>query len=299
MKIVITGSSGFVGTHLTRFLLDAGHEVTGIDALPGRQSSGHPLFHFVQADTTNPGDWQDYLKNKDVVINLAGTNIFRRWTKSYKQLIYDSRILTTRHLVEAIPDQTKTLFISTSAVGYYGDRKDAILEESEPSGDDFLARVCVDWEWEAFKAKNKGARLVVTRFAVVLGKNGGALSKMIPAYKMFVGGPLGDGMQWFSWIHIDDLLRAMAYIMDHPGIEGPVNFCAPQPVRNNDFSKALARHLIRPAFFRVPALMLRMVAGELGDLALYSQRGYPAKLMSAGFQFKHQDIDSALTASVD
>jgi uncharacterized protein len=298
MKILITGSSGFVGTHLTRFLLDAGHEVTGIDALPGIISAGHPLFDFVQADTTKPGGWQNYLNNKDVVINLAGKNIFQRWTKRYKQLIYDSRILTTRHLVEALPDRIKTLFISTSAVGYYGNRKDAMLEECEPSGDDFLARVCVDWETEAFKAKSKGARVVITRFGVVLGKNGGALSKMIPAYRFFVGGPLGDGMQWFSWIHIRDLLGAMAYVMDHPEIEGPVNFCAPQPVRNNDFSKALARHLNRPAFFRVPAAALRIAAGELGDLALYSQRGYPAKLMSAGFQFKHPDIDSALSVSV-
>jgi uncharacterized protein len=299
MKILITGSSGFVGSQLAQFLLEKGHEVTGIDAIGEKQSGSHPLFHFVQADTTIAGDWQVALKQKDVVINLAGRNIFRRWTKSYKKLIYDSRILTTRHLVEAMPNQPDTLFISTSAVGYYGDRKDDMLEETTPPGQDFLAHVCVDWEKEAANAKNRGARVVITRFGVVLGKNGGALSKMIPAYRLFAGGPLGDGMQWFSWIHIHDLLGAMAYVMDHPEIEGPVNFCAPQPLRNNDFSKALARQLKRPAFFRVPATMLRMAAGELGDMALYSQRGYPGKLMASGFEFKYPDIEGALSASVN
>jgi hypothetical protein len=298
MNLVITGSSGFVGTQLTRFLLDAGHEVTGIDALPDKRPSVHPLFQYVQADTTIAGEWQHALKNKDVVINLAGTNIFRRWTKSYKQTIYDSRILTTRHLVEAVSNQRKILFISTSAVGYYGDQRDAMLEENVSPGDDFLARVCVDWEKEAFKAKDKGARVAITRLGVVLGKNGGALSKMIPAYRLFAGGPLGDGMQWFSWIQIHDLLDAIKYVMDHPEIEGAMNFCAPQPVRNNDFAQALARQLNRPAFFRVPAVLMRMAAGELGDLALFSQRGYPKKLLTAGFTFKYPDIDSALSVSV-
>jgi uncharacterized protein (TIGR01777 family) len=298
MDIVITGSSGFVGSHLTRFLLDAGHTVTGIDAQPDKRCADRPLFHFIQADTTVSGDWQNALKKKDVVINLAGVNIFRRWTRHYKQLIYDSRILTTKHLAEALSVSSNTLLISTSAVGFYGDRKDDVLDETASAGDDFLARVCVDWEKEAVKARSKSARVVITRFAVVLGKNGGALAKMVPAYKMFVGGPLGDGMQWFSWVHMDDLIKAMTYIMDHPKIEGPVNCCAPHPVRNTDFSKALARRLNRPAFFRMPAWMMRLAAGELGDLALFSQRAHPAKLLSAGFEFKYPDVDRALAVSV-
>jgi uncharacterized protein len=299
MKILITGSSGFVGTRLTHFFLEAGHDVTGVDVAPDQGSSRHPLFQYVRADTTTKGNWQDILNNIDVVINLAGKNIFHRWTKAYKKLIYDTRILTTRHLVEALPDQTDTLFISTSAVGYYGDRKDTVLDENEHSGNDFLARVCVDWEREASKAKSKSARVVITRFGVVLGKNGGALSKMIPAYRLFAGGPLGDGKQWFPWIHIDDLTAAMNYLIEHPVIDGPVNFCASQAVRNIGFSKALARHLNRPAFFRVPAAMLRMAAGELGDMALSSQRAYPKKLLSAGFEFIHPDIDSALSEALN
>jgi uncharacterized protein len=298
MKILITGCSGFVGSYLTSFFIERGHEITGLDALQSKYPD-HPLFHFVQADTTIPGNWQDALKNTDVVINLAGKNIFNRWSKTYKKLIYDTRIFTTRHLVEALPDQSRTIFISTSAVGYYGDRKDDVIEESASSGEDFLARVCIDWEKEAARAEKKGARVVFSRFGVILAKNGGALLKMIPAFRFFVGGPLGDGMQWFPWIHINDLAEAMKYVIEHPEIEGPVNFCAPQPVRNNDFSKALARHLNRPAIFRVPALALRIAAGELGELALNSQRAYPKKLLSAGFKFKHAEIDSALSASLD
>jgi hypothetical protein len=235
------------------------------------------------------------VKQTDAVINLAGMNIFRRWTNRSKQLIYDTRIMTTRHLVESLPDRGNVLFISTSAVGYYGDGNDAILEEDASPGNDFLARLCVDWEREAGKATSKAARVAIARFGVVLGKSGGALSKMIPAYRLFVGGPLGDGMQWFPWIHVSDLASAIQYLIDHPQIHGPFNFCAPQAVRNNDFSKALAKHLNRPAFFRVPALALRLAAGELGDLLLNSQRAYPKKLVSAGFEFRYPDIDSALS----
>ncbi len=298
MNILITGSSGFVGTHLTRFFLDAGHKVTGIDAVLHSEPTPFSNFHFIRADTTVPGEWQRAVKGQDVVINLTGKNIFRRWTEHYKRLIYDTRILTTRFVAEALDTGNKTLFISTSAVGYYGDRKDDLLDENASSGKDFLARVCVDWETEATKAAHKGGRVVITRFGVVLGKNGGALSAMIPAYRFFLGGPLGDGAQWFSWIHIQDLLEAMAFIIAHPDLEGPVNFCAPQPVRNNDLAKALARELNRPAVLRVPALIMRIAAGELGALALASQRAVPAKLLASGFQFRYPNIQSALTAVI-
>lgn len=295
MNIMITGSSGFVGYNLARYFMDAGHNVIGVDSVVNPKIEKNGLFHLIATNTTRPGRWQESVKNADVVINLAGKNIFNRWNKHSKKLMYDSRVMTTRHLVDALSHNKEIVFISASAVGYYGNRWDLILDENDSSGDDFLARLCVDWEAEAVKSKEKGARVIFSRFGVVLGKNGGALSKMIPAYRMFAGGPLGDGMQWFSWIHIKDLIDAIQYIIDHPDMEGPVNFCAPQPVRNTDFSKALAKKLNRPSFLRIPAFMLRIAAGELGDVALYSQRGYPEKLLSFGYQFKYPEIEGALS----
>lgn len=298
MNIVITGSSGFVGSLLIDALIEKGHDVTAVDMAPLPQKIEIKVLRSILADTTKPGDWQDEIHNADAVINLTGKNIFRPWTKKIKKMIYDSRILTTRHVVDAISDSKPVSLVSTSAAGYYGDRGDEVLDESKGAGDDFLARVCVDWEKEAFKARKKNARVVCARFGVVLGPNGGALSKMIPAYRMLVGGPLGSGQQWFAWIQIEDLVNAIRFVIDNDDIEGPVNLCSPNPVRNNEFSKTLANVLNRPAFFRVPAFMLRLVAGELGDLVLNSQRAVPNRLASSGYSFKYPGLSEALEASV-
>lgn len=298
MNIVITGSSGYVGSLLIDALVEKGHSVTAVDMAPLPQQIDTRVSRSIQADTTNPGDWQDEVRKADAVVNLTGKNIFSRWTKKTKKLIYDSRILTTGNVVDALSDSKPVSLISTSAAGYYGDCGDEILDESKDAGDDFLARVCVDWEKEAFKARKKNARVVCTRFGVVLGPNGGALSKMIPAYRMFVGGPLGSGQQWFPWVQIEDLVNAIRFIIDTDEIEGPVNLCSPNPVRNNEFSKTLANVLNRPAFFRVPAFMLRLAAGELGDLLLNSQRAVPSRLVSSGYSFKYPGLSEALEASV-
>ena len=293
MKILITGGSGFVGSALSDSLIKKGHHVTVVDAVPLSRKIGSKALDFVQADTTKPGDWQNVVQNADTVINLTGKNIFHRWTKKYKDMIYDSRVLTTRHLVAAFGDSHPMSLISTSAAGYYGSRGDQLLDESENAGDDFLARVCIDWEKEALKAGKKGARVVCPRFGVVLGK-GGALSKMIPAYKMFVGGPLGNGRQWFPWIYIGDLVNAMEFVVNNNEVSGPVNFCSPHPVRNNEFSETLAKILNRPAFFRIPAFLLRLAAGELGDLLLNSQRAVPSRLADSGFSFQFPVLSEAL-----
>ena len=298
MNIVITGSSGFVGSLLIDALVEKGHSVTAVDMAPLPQQSETRVLRSIQADTTKPGDWQDEVQKADAVVNLTGKNIFSRWTKKTKKMIYDSRILTTRHVVEAMSDSKPVALVSTSAAGYYGNCGDEVLDENKGAGDDFLARVCVDWEKEAFKAREKNVRVVCTRFGVVLGPSGGALSKMIPAYRMFVGGPLGDGQQWFPWVQIEDLVNAIRFVIDNDDIEGPVNLCSPNPVRNNEFSKTLAKVLNRPAFFRVPAVMLRLAAGELGDLVLNSQRAVPSKLASSGYSFKYPGLHEALEASV-
>ena len=268
----------------------------------GRQVSqqliNHANYRYVSADTTQSGPWQADLDDIDVVVNLAGKTIFRRWSQKYKQQIYDSRILTTRNVVSALPAGKSITLCSASGAGYYGNRGNDNLNEGEPPGDDFLARVSIDWEAEALQAAEKGVRVVTMRFGVILGKKGGAMAKMMPAFKACVGGPIGNGRQWFPWVHLDDLMAAVAFIIKHQQIKGPVNFCAPRPVRNLDFAKALGKILHRPAFMPTPAFMIRLVLGEFGNVLLYSQRTAPDKLKQYGFQFKYPDIESAVAAVV-
>ncbi len=298
MHIAITGSSGFAGTTLIPYLLEKGHDVSAVDMAPPSVSLDGFSVQFVQADTTQPGDWQKTIARADAIVNLTGKNIFHRWNQKYKDLIYDTRILTTRNIVSAISGNRPVTLISTSAAGYYGDCGDAVLEEDHGPGTDFLARVCVDWEKEALAAREKSARVVCPRFGIILGPGGGALAKMIPAFRLFVGGPLGDGQQWFPWVHLDDLVQAIYFLIENADIEGPVNLCAPHSVRNAEFTKTLARALNRPAFFRVPAFALRLTAGELGDLVLNSQRAVPARLTSAGYHFNYPELAGALHASI-
>lgn len=296
MNIIITGAAGFVGRYLADYFMGLGHTVTGIDLIPFKDLPAS--LRFVQADTTQPGDWQAVLRNADAVINLAGKTIFHRWNDAYKQAIYDTRVLTTRNLTAGLPENRPITFISTSAAGFYGDRGEEILDESKPPGGDFLARVCIDWEKAAFAAREKGCRVVAARFGVVLGPNGGALSKMVPAYRLFVGCPIGDGRQWFPWIHLEDLADAMSFVLAHETVEGPLNFCAPNPVRNREFAGALAALLNRPLFLRAPAWLLKLVAGEVGAVVLSSQRAVPSALLAQGFTFRHPNVTDAIRASL-
>jgi uncharacterized protein len=294
MKIFVSGGTGFVGTALIRHLLDAGHGVIATGTSSTYDSVDHKNFLFISADTTEKGLWQNSLADADALINLAGRTIFNRWSARYKKEIYNSRILTTRNLVEAMSDDKDVVLCSTSAVGYYGDRGEEILKEDAVPGNDFLATVSMDWEKEALLAERKGARVAMMRFGVVLGKNGGALAKMIPAFKSFAGGPVGSGDQWFPWIHMDDLISAMVFILENQDIKGPVNFCAPNPVRNRDFAKALGKMLGRPSFMRTPSFMIRTLMGEMGTALLGSQRTVPDKLLKNGFEFQYPDVEDAL-----
>jgi len=294
MNILITGGLGFVGTQLSLHFLGHGHQVTVVDHAPQPKPDTPTEVKYVPADTTVPGAWQEEIQAQHAVINLAGTSIFTRWTKKTKQLIYDSRILTTRNVVEAMPAGKETLLCSTSAVGYYGFRADEELTEADSPGSDFLARVCIDWEGEAGKAADKGARVVITRFGIVLGKTGGALGQMVPLFKMFLGGPQGSGTQWFSWIHMEDLLNAFLFVFDNNTIQGPVNVCSPNPVHNRDLAKALGKVLYRPSFLKMPSFMLRLVLGEFGSMILKGQRVVPARLLEHGFSFRYPEIGGAL-----
>ena len=299
MKILITGGSGFVGSNLTDFLLSRGHQVIAIGRSEPQHGVDRADYHFVAADTTSKGPWQKELADADAVVNLAGATIFRRWTKTYKKQIYDSRILTTRNVVEALPSDTNFTLCSASGAGYYGSRKDDILKEDEKAGSDFLADVSKDWEQEASLASAKGVRVAIMRFGVILGKNGGAMSKLIPAFKMFVGGPLGDGNQWFPWLHLDDLMSAIEFVLDHQEVSGPLNFCGPNPVRNRELAQTLGEVLGRPSFMPAPAFMIRLAAGEFGDVFLGSQRTLPDKLLNHGYSFKYPEIRGAIRAVVE
>ncbi len=216
------------------------------------------------------------------------------YRKSYKQQIYDSRILTNRYLVEALPSTSQTNLVSTSAVGYYGDCGDTELTEASSPGRDYLADVAKAWEAEANAAEAKGARVVIARFGIVLGADGGAFAKMLPAFKSFVGGPLGNGKQWFPWIHIQDMVAALWFLGAGTELSGPFNLCAPYPVRNSAMAAALGKVLDRPAGMPAPAFMLKMMMGELAGVLLASQRTLPSNLLESGFQFRFPKIDAAL-----
>lgn len=296
MKILVTGGSGFVGTELTRFFLEAGNKVTVLSRSGKRGAGLSDEVDIVAGDPTRPGEWQDAVAEQDVLVNLAGASIFKRWNESYKKVLRDSRILTTRNLVKAIPDaggSVKTL-VSASAVGYYGFTGDAELPEDAPPGEDFLAKLAVDWEAEAVRAHDKGVRVVVTRFGVVLGKSGGALPQMALPFRFFVGGPLGSGNQWLSWIHVEDLCRAVLFMVHSDNLEGPVNLTAPTPVTNRSLTRAIGRTLHRPSFMPAPAFAVRLVLGEFGSVILNGQRVVPCALQNSGFDFNFPTVGAAL-----
>lgn len=293
MNICIVGGSGFVGTYLIRHFLNRQYSVFSIGKRSRLEALDDSGLTYLSADTNRPGSWQEKVRSSDVIINLAGASIFQRWTAAAKKTIRDSRILTTRNITDALPSDRKTLLINASGIGYYGDRGEDRLEETEPAGNDFLAHVSSEWEKAASTAP-ESTRVVTTRLGVVLGTDGGALAKMLPAFKWYAGGPLGSGNQWFPWIHIEDLTSAFLFLIDREPLQGPLNFCAPQPVRNREFVNALGKTLGRPAVLKAPAFVLRTVLGEFASVLLGSQKAVPARLIDAGFRFRFPEIVGAL-----
>ncbi|NLX19312.1 MAG: TIGR01777 family protein [Desulfobulbus sp.] len=294
MKILLTGGSGFVGTALSRKLIDLGHEITIIGSSGHCLLAPHPQLTYVTADTTRPGDWQEHVPGQDGLINLTGRSVISLWTKRRKKAIYDSRILTTRNLVTALPDSSKTILLSTSAAGYYGDGGEEEKPETSPAGGGFLARVCEDWEAEAYKAADKGARVAVMRFGLVLGKGGGALATMKLPFQLGLGGPIGNGRQWFPWIHLEDLVNAAIFLLGAEQSHGAFNFTAPHTVRQKEFARELGRVLKRPAFLPTPAFIVKLVLGEFGRSLLQGQKTVPDALINSGFQFTYPDLHTAL-----
>jgi uncharacterized protein (TIGR01777 family) len=249
---------------------------------------------FAQWDGRTLGPWADEVDGADAVINLAGEPVApKRWTDARKQVLRASRLDPTRALVAAIERAGKrpSVLANASAVGYYGDRGDASLRETDPPGGDFLARLVVDWEAAARQA---ATRVALLRMGVVLGPGGGALPQLALPFRFFVGGPIGSGRQWFPWVHLNDVVGAFRFVLDHPEVEGPVNIAAPEPVRNRDFARALGQTLRRPSWLPVPAVALRIVLGELGNALLTGQLVLPEKLAAAGYPFQQPQLLPAL-----
>ena len=295
MNILITGGSGFVGSALSARLLEQGHRVVVIGSSRECRLKPHPQLSYIAADTTRPGDWQRHVGEQDALINLTGRSVFNLWTQSYKQAIYNSRILTTRNLVDALPAQSSTVLLNASAAGYYGDGGEQEKTETSTQGQEFLAQVCHDWETEAAKAAAKGARVVRMRFGVVLGRGGGAMATMELPFKLGLGGPIGSGQQWFPWIHLDDLVAAALFLLSAEDCHGPFNFTAPQPVRQKEFARQLGTVLHRPAFLPAPAFVMKTLLGEFGASLLQGQKVIPQALTESGYLFTYPGLYEALT----
>ena len=296
MEILITGATGLIGRALCHALNEEGHTIVGVSR-SSRKPADVDVAEMVQWDPHAGPLPDDALDQVDAVINLAGEPIAaKRWSDQQKKSIRDSRIVTTRSLVEAMRRAVRKprVFVSSSAVGYYGNRGDERLEETSPPGRGFMSEVCQEWEREAARASELGIRVVLVRTGVVLSSNGGALEKMLPPFKMGVGGRLGSGKQWFPWIHIDDIVGIFKHTIQNSQIEGPINGAAPQGATNGELTRELGRALHRPTFLPVPEFALRALMGEMANVLFDSQRVTPAAAQASGYEFHYPQLGPAL-----
>ena len=298
MRVAITGATGFVGRALLQTLIQRGDEVLILTRRPAaaRQVLGETI-NAVQWTPKYTPSWGQQVALCDAVINLAGEPIFgRRWTAKQKERILRSRTEAAAGIIEAIrqADRPPRVLINASAIGYYGPHGDELLDESSPPGEDFLAQVCRAWEEAVETGQSAGFRIVRIRTGIVLGAEGGALKRMLPAFKMFVGGRFGSGRQWMSWIHIEDLVRLYLWALDNSMAEGPLNGTAPNPVSNREFSQLLGRVLRRPSLFPVPAFVARAIFGEAAQVILSGQRVLPRRCQELGFAFRFPRLEEAL-----
>ena len=294
MRYFILGGTGFVGQYLVKFILDQGDHVTSLVRDESKIKHSSPNFELIKGDPLKQGEWQKDAAGCDVIINLVGSPIMTAWNDKAKEIILSSRVDSTNNVVLALKDSEPKTFICANAVGYFGSRGDEMIDDYASSGKDFLSDVCVKWQEAAMGAENLGHRVVVSRFAAVLGPGGGALAQMMSVFKLGMGGKLGNGKQWFPWVHIFDLARALHFLSGKKEIKGPVNICSPKPVTNAHFTRALGKALNRPALLRVPGFGLKMRFGEAANVLLASQRCVPKVLHEAGFEFKFEDLEAAL-----
>jgi uncharacterized protein (TIGR01777 family) len=297
MRIVISGATGLVGAALRSALLAENNEVARLVRPSSSQLAGD-----IRWDPASGAIDAAAMEGADAVVNLNGAGIGDgRWTEERKKLLRSSRVDSTRVLVDALVklQRKPRVFISASAIGYYGSRGDEILTEASAGGGDFIAALSRDWEAEALRADAVGVRTVIARFGIALSAKGGALPRMLTPFKLGAGGRLGSGTQWMSWIALDDVVGAIRAAIANDQLRGPFNLVAPNPVQNSEFTRLLAKVLHRPAIFPAPAFALRLALGEMADaLLLSSQRVQPERLISAGFTFRFENLESALRAAL-
>ena len=296
MRVLISGVTGFIGARLAETLSAAGHEVWGLSRDPAAARKKVP--QLTEAFAWNPVAQQppaEALVDVGAVVHLAGELVAGRWTKKKKERIQDSRVVGTRNLVKAMESPNRPpVLVSSSAIGFYGDRGDSKLSEDSKPGHDFLADVCRGWEKEAERAEELGIRVVIVRTGVVLAPGGGALKAMLPPFKMGAGGPMGSGKQWWSWIHRDDLVSIMQRAVEDDTMRGVYNGTAPNPMRQKEFGNVLGKVLHRPSFVPTPAFALRLLLGGFSSELLTSKRVIPERLEKHGFEFRYAELESAL-----
>jgi hypothetical protein len=298
MKVAITGATGFVGSRLVEKLLSQGDQPLILTRNQTTAARIFPKLEIVAYTPTESGAWQNAIAGCDAVVNLAGVPIAEhRWTSQRKEEIFNSRKLGTQKIVEAIAQSNPkpSVLINTSAIGYYGTSETASFDENSASGNDFLAKVCQAWEGEAMKVKEANVRLVILRFGIVLGNGGGALAKMLPPFQMFAGGPIGTGNQWFSWIHIDDLVNLILTALTRSDMEGVFNATAPNPVRMSEFCHILGEVLHRPSWLPVPSFAIEALLGEGANVVLEGQEVLPKRTLNYGFQYQYPTVKQSLT----
>jgi uncharacterized protein (TIGR01777 family) len=301
MKVFLTGGTGFIGQHVVHALIDRGAECVVVSR-DGRDPWGDPRVRVVRGDPTRSGPWQGAVGGTDAAVNLAGMPIVappHRWTQARKAMIRASRIETTHCLVEAMraaEAAAPRVLLSASGVDYYGSRGDALLDETAPPGEGFLADVCIEWE-EAARTAQDVARVVLLRNSLVLGADGGVLQPMLTPFRLGLGGSWGNGRQWWSWVHVADVVGMITFLIERD-VGGAVNVAAPNPVRADAFAKTLGTSLGRPTFARVPEIALRVALGEAADPLLSSQRALPRRLQEAGYAFRFPELAGALAEIV-
>ncbi len=293
MRIVIAGSSGLIGTSLVGELRDAGHDVVRLVRRRPRAVDEH------EWDPPAGRIDESALDGADAVVNLCGAAIAgRRWSHARKQMLLNSRVEPTEVLADAVAERGIPVLVNASAVGYYGDTGDRVSDESAPNGQGFLAGLCRDWEAATGRAEESGARVVRLRTGHVLSRRGGLLGLARPVFALMLGGRLGDGLQYMPWLHVVDHVAAIRYVLETDGISGAVNSCAPNPVTNREFTRALGRALGRPAPWFVPRFAVHLALGNAGEEVLYSQRAVPGVLSAHGFAFRYPVLDDALDAAL-
>lgn len=301
MKVTVTGATGLIGSRLVARLRERGDDVTVLSRTPDRAREALGDVQAISWNLASEPAPARALAGRDAVVHLAGENVAQRWSEDAKRAIRESRVTGTRNLVAGLreAEPRPRVLVSSSAIGYYGPHGDERVDESTAPGDDFLARVCIEWEREANAASELGLRVVRVRTGVVLDRNGGALKTMLLPFKAGIGGPVAGGDHYMPWIHIHDVVRIYLAALDGDAWDGAVNASAPEPATNKEFSRALGRALHRPAIAPVPSLALKLLYGDMAQIVVTGQRAVPARTLELGYEFTHPDLDEALNAALE